>query len=67
MGEIIKFFKSLLNPDDPNSSKRFIGLVSSISLIVAMFMFHTDMLVQAVAALAGACVTASAFENIFKR
>ena len=64
---MINFFKSLLNSDNTNSSKRFIGLVSSLSLIVVMFMYHTDLMVQAVAALAGACVTATAFENIFKK
>jgi ABC-type enterobactin transport system permease subunit len=64
---MINFFKSLLNSKTPNSSKRFIGLVSSLSLIVVMFMYHTDLMVQAVAALAGACVTATAFENIFKK
>jgi hypothetical protein len=64
---MINFFKSLLNSKTPNSSKRFIGLVSSLSLIVVMFIYHTDLMVQAVAALAGACVTATAFENIFKK
>jgi len=67
MVKMIKFFKSLLNSNDPNSSKRFIGLVSSVSLIIAMFIYHTDIIVQAVAALAGACITATAFENIFKK
>lgn len=65
--KMTKFFISLLNPQDPNSSKRFIGILSSISLIVAMFIFHTDILVEAVAALAGAALTATAFENIFKK
>jgi hypothetical protein len=32
-----------------------------------MFIYHTDSMVQAVTALAGACVTATAFENIFKK
>ena len=64
---MINYFKSLLNSNSPNSSKRFIGLISSVSLIVVMFIHHTDTMVQAVAALAGACVTASAFENIFKK
>lgn len=67
MEKIANFFKSLLNPDDANSSKRFIGLLSSISLIVVMFVHHTDTMVQAVAALAGACIAGSVFENIFKR
>ena len=64
---MINFFKSLLNSKSPNSSKRFIGLLSSLSLIVVMFIYHTDAMVQAVTALAGACVTATAFENIFKK
>lgn len=64
---MIDFFKSLLNSRTPNSSKRFIGLVSSLSLIVVMLVYHTDTMVQAVTALAGACITATAFENIFKK
>jgi hypothetical protein len=64
---MINYFKSLLKSTSPNSSKRFIGLVSSISLIVVMFVHHTDTMVEAVAALAGACITASAFESIFKK
>jgi len=64
---MIEFLKSLLNTQDPNSSKRFIGVISSLSLIVAMFIFHTDILVEAVTALAGTALTATAFEKIFKK
>jgi len=67
MEKTINYFKSLLNSESPNSSKRFIGILSSLSLIIAMFIFHTDILVEAVAALAGAALTATAFENIFKK
>lgn len=64
---MIDYFKSLLSSKSTNSSKRLIGLVSSVSLIVIMFIHHTDTMVQAVAALAGACITASTFESIFKK
>lgn len=64
---MINYFKSLLNSQSPNSSKRFIGLISALSLIVAMFVFNTDILVEAVTALAGAALTATAFEKIFKK
>jgi len=64
---MINYFKSLLNSESPDSSKRFIGIISSISLIVAMFIFHTDILIQAVTALAGTALTATAFEKIFKK
>ncbi len=64
---MIDYLKSLLSSQSPNSSKRFIGLLSALSLIVAMFIFNTDILVQAVTALAGAALTASAFEKIFKK
>jgi hypothetical protein len=65
--KMIDYLKSLLSSQSPNSSKRFIGLLSALSLIVAMFIFNTDILVQAVTALAGAALTASAFEKIFKK
>ena len=64
---MIDFLKSLLNSNDPNSSKRFIGIISSMSLIVAMFIFHTDTLFMSVTALAGTLFTATAFENVFKK
>jgi len=67
MVKMINYFKSLLSSESNNSSKRFIGLISSISLIVAMFIFNTDILVQAVTALAGTALTATAFEKIFKK
>jgi ABC-type enterobactin transport system permease subunit len=67
MEKTTSYLKSLFSSNSANSSKRLIGFISSISLIVAMFLYHTDTLVQSVAALAGACVTASAFENIFKK
>jgi hypothetical protein len=65
--KMIDYLKSLLSSKSPNSSKRFIGLISSISLIVAMFIFHTDILIQAVTALAATALTATAFEKIFKK
>jgi len=64
---MINFLKSLFNSESNNSSKRFIGLISSVSLIVAMFIYNTDILVQAVTALAGTALTATAFEKIFKK
>ena len=64
---MIDYLKSLLNSQSTNSSKRFIGLLSALSLIVAMFIFHTDILVQAVTALAGTALTATTFEKIFKK
>jgi hypothetical protein len=64
---MIDYLKSLLNSQSANSSKRFIGLLSALSLIVAMFIFHTDILVQAVTALAGTALTATTFEKIFKK
>jgi len=65
--KMINFLKSLFNSESNNSSKRFIGLISSVSLIVAMFIYNTDILVQAVTALAGTALTATAFEKIFKK
>lgn len=64
---MINYLKSLLSSESSNSSKRFIGLISGISLIVAMFVYHTDILVQAVTALAGTALTATALEKIFKK
>lgn len=64
---MISFLKSLFSSESNNSSKRFIGLISSVSLIVAMFIYNTDILVQAVTALAGTALTATAFEKIFKK
>jgi hypothetical protein len=65
--KMISFLKSLFSSESNNSSKRFIGLISSVSLIVAMFIYNTDILVQAVTALAGTALTATAFEKIFKK
>jgi hypothetical protein len=45
---MIKYFKQLLNAESPESSKRLIGLIGALSLITAMFIFHTDVLIQSV-------------------
>ena len=64
---MIQFFKNLLNADSPTSSKRFIGLIGGLSLIFAMFIYHTDILIQSVLIMSLGALTITGAEKIFKK
>ena len=64
---MIEFFKNLLNADSPTSSKRFIGLIGGVSLITAMFIYHTDILIESVLIMSLGALTITGAENIFKK
>jgi hypothetical protein len=64
---MIKFIKSLLNSQDPTSSKRFIGLTGALSLIIGMFIYHTDLFVQSVLILSLGALAITGAESIFKK
>jgi hypothetical protein len=57
--------KSLVSTENNNSSKRAIGLIGMLSLIVAMFIFHTADLYYCVAGLSGSALAITGAEKIF--
>lgn len=62
-----KFLMRLLDPNDCASSKRFVGLLGCISLILAMFIYHTDTLFYSVTALSASALTITGIEAVFKK
>jgi len=64
---MIEYFKNLTNSESPESSKRFIGLVGCLSLIVSMFIFHTDAIFYSVTILSGSALAITGLESIFKK
>jgi hypothetical protein len=49
------------------SSKRVVGVLGSLSLMIALFIERTDALVWAVAFLAGGALGITTIEKIFKK
>lgn len=49
------------------SSKRVVGVLGSLSLMIALFIERTDALVGAVAFLAGGALGITTIEKIFKK
>jgi hypothetical protein len=64
---MIKFILNILKSDTPESSKRLVGVLGSISLILSMFIWHTDTLVNAVLVLSLGSLGITAVEKIFKK
>lgn len=64
---MIRYFKSLIKNNTPDSSKRFVGIVGSLCLFVAMFIFHTDTLIYCVTALTTGSLAITGVENIKKQ
>jgi hypothetical protein len=61
---MIKYIKQLLNAESPESSKRLIGLIGALSLITAMFIFNTDILVQSVLILSTSSLGFTTLEKV---
>ena len=64
---MINYFKKLVNSKGPESSKRFIGLIGCLSLIVSMFIFHTDAVFYCVTLLSGSALAITGLESIFNK
>ena len=64
---MIKFILNILKSDTAESSKRLVGVLGSISLIISMLIWHTDTLVNAVLVLSLGALGITAFEKIFKK
>ena len=64
---MIEYFKKLASSNSPESSKRFVGLIGCVSLIVAMFIFHTDAIFYSVTILSGSALAITGLESIFKK
>ena len=64
---MIKFILNILKSDTAESSKRFVGVLGSISLIISMLIWHTDTLVNAVLVLSLGALGITAVEKIFKK
>jgi hypothetical protein len=64
---MIKFILNILKSDTPESSKRLVGVLGSISLIISMLIWHTDTLVNAVLVLSLGALGITAVEKIFKK
>lgn len=64
---MIKFLANIIKSDTPESSKRLVGVVGSLSLITCMFIYHTDTLVNAVLILSLGALGISAVEKIMKK
>lgn len=62
-----EFLLSLLDSNNTTSSKRFVGLIGSISLIVSMFIFHTDTIFYCVTILSGSALAITGLEKIFNK
>ena len=61
---MIAFFKRLINSNDPTSSKRFVGLLGSVSLITVMFIERSDSTINAVLILCLGCFAINGAERI---
>jgi hypothetical protein len=64
---MIKFILNILKSDTPESSKRLVGVLGSISLIISMLIWHTDTLVNSVLVLSLGALGITAVEKIFKK
>jgi hypothetical protein len=64
---MIKFILNILKSDTAESSKRLVGVLGSISLIISMLIWHTDTLVNAVLVLSLGALGITAVEKIFKK
>jgi hypothetical protein len=64
---MIKFILNILKSDTSESSKRLVGVLGSISLIISMLIWHTDTLVNAVLVLSLGALGITAVEKIFKK
>jgi len=62
-----EFLLSLLDSNNTTSSKRFVGLVGCISLIVSMFIYHTDIIFYCVTILSGSALAITGLESIFNK
>ena len=61
-----KFFNSLIHSQDPTSSKRFVGLLGSLSLIMSMLIYNTEILVTSVLTLSLGSLAITGVEKIFE-
>lgn len=59
-----QFFKKLMDSGDPTSSKRFVGLLGSISLIVVMCVERNEFSVNAVLILCLGCFAINGAEKV---
>lgn len=62
-----QFLLSLLDSNNTTSSKRFVGLLGCISLIISMFIYHTDTIFYCVTILSGSALAITGLESIFKK
>ena len=59
------FFNNLLLSHDPTSSKRFVGLVGAMSLVISMFIYNSDILINSVLTMSLGALTITGIEKIF--
>jgi len=64
---MIKFILNILKSNTAESSKRLVGVLGSISLIISMLIWHTDTLVNSVLVLSLGSLGITAVEKIFKK
>ena len=61
---MIDFFKKLIDSSSPTSSKRFVGLIGSFSLMIAMFMDRNDIEINSVLILCLGCFAITGIEQV---
>jgi hypothetical protein len=64
---MIKFLTNILKSDTPESSKRLVGVLGSISLIVSMLIYQTDTLVNAVLVLSLGSLSITVVDKIINK
>jgi hypothetical protein len=64
---MIKFLTNILKSDTTESSKRLVGVLGSISLIVSMLIYQTDTLVNAVLVLSLGSLSITVVDKIINK
>jgi hypothetical protein len=64
---MIKFLTNILKSDTPESSKRLVGVLCSISLIISMLIYQTDTLVNAVLVLSLGSLSITVVDKIVNK
>jgi hypothetical protein len=64
---MIKFLTNILKSDTPESSKRLVGVLGSISLIISMLIYQTDTLVNAVLVLSLGSLSITVVDKIINK
>ncbi len=64
---LLEFIRRVLSSGETPSSKRVVGVIAGVSLIVFMFVWHTELSVNLVFYLACTALGITSLEKIFKK